>query len=84
MNGELKRLALWMIVPDELKKYTQSFFSISTPLKALVDKKVEDPVVVEAAWFKYKHFYLFPLVDNTLLPKERASLQYTIYFSRNP
>ena len=51
MDGELKRLTLRMIVPDELKKEAERFFSISSSLVMAVDKEVEDPVVVQALWF---------------------------------
>lgn len=51
MDGELKRLTLWIMVLDELKKEAKRFFSIASPLRVTVNKEVEDPVVAHALWF---------------------------------
>jgi hypothetical protein len=50
MHSELERLALRMMAPDELKKEAERLCSISSPLVVVVDKEVEDPVVVRAPW----------------------------------
>jgi hypothetical protein len=43
MDGEVKRLTLWMMVSDELKQEAQRFFSIASPLRATVNKEVKEP-----------------------------------------
>jgi hypothetical protein len=50
MDGKVERLALWMMVPDELKKEPERLCSISSSLVVVIDKEVEDPIVVRAPW----------------------------------
>src|SRR5215469_532439 len=48
MDGEVERLALGIMVPDELKKEVERLCSIPASLVVMIDKEVEDPVVVQA------------------------------------
>src|SRR5258708_22677731 len=43
MHGELERLALRMMAPDEPKKEADRLCSISSPLVVVVHKEVQDP-----------------------------------------
>src|SRR5260370_26341394 len=48
MDGELERLALRMMAPDDLKKEAERLCSISSSLVVVIDKEGEDPIVVRA------------------------------------
>ena len=50
MDGEPERLTLRMMAPDELKKEPERLCPISSSLVVVVDKEVEDPIVVRAPW----------------------------------